>query len=462
VDNLTHTLIGFAAGHSINALRRFTRRNDERNNTTPSETDRRRGGQVALLASVMGNNFPDGDVIFSPLLGDGRLGSLLHHRGFTHTVLAAPVLAVAIVALTFLLLQRKPVSFREGMFAWFVGMLGVLLHIMADSWNDYGVHPFVPFDNHWRYGDRIFIIEPLLWLSLLWALTPLGEGTLGDKLDRSRKSVIWYAVARRSIAVLSIGLLLFFPGMHWVLAAVGCSFFAGLILFQRFVRTPLARVLPPLMILFTFAMGSKAAKTEVLSNVVKQTPMASQGTSEVSTPINMVSTSDPLWRVMDVLASPSASNPWCWRVMVALKSGSGPIAEYETHMGTVSLWPELFAAEGCHIRGRKQSTYQLLSPRLASTEKVHWSAKGQLSVRTLVDLARRYCRVRRLMTFTRYPFAQQSSDGSWVVGDHRYDFDESLGFSEIRIDPNEESGDDCLHLPTPWQTWVMDDLEGAV
>ena len=39
-------------------------------------------------------------------------------------------------------------------------------HLVLDSWNTYGVHPFWPVDSRWYYGDAIFIFEPWLWLLL--------------------------------------------------------------------------------------------------------------------------------------------------------------------------------------------------------------------------------------------------------------------------------------------------------
>jgi len=40
------------------------------------------------------------------------------------------------------------------------------LHIAFDAFNNYGVHPFAPFEDRWFYGDAVFIIDPWLWLTL--------------------------------------------------------------------------------------------------------------------------------------------------------------------------------------------------------------------------------------------------------------------------------------------------------
>ena len=44
--------------------------------------------------------------------------------------------------------------------------MSLLGHLVLDSWNSYGVHPFYPFDMRWYYGDAMFIVEPWLWLFL--------------------------------------------------------------------------------------------------------------------------------------------------------------------------------------------------------------------------------------------------------------------------------------------------------
>ena len=39
--------------------------------------------------------------------------------------------------------------------------LAVLSHILLDYTNNYGVHPYWPFDNRWIYGDSVFIVTDL-------------------------------------------------------------------------------------------------------------------------------------------------------------------------------------------------------------------------------------------------------------------------------------------------------------
>lgn len=148
MDNITHSLIGLAAGEAIARASKKPR-------------------LPILLASVLANNIPDIDV-FSRLFLSDPLLNLLHHRGHTHTFLLAPLEAIIILLLLSLIWKKKPdIPWPQVQCAAF---LGVFLHIFADFWNSYGVVPLWPFSNHWIYGDMIFIVEPWIWILLIPAL----------------------------------------------------------------------------------------------------------------------------------------------------------------------------------------------------------------------------------------------------------------------------------------------------
>ena len=80
MDNITHTLIGIAAAEPL-ALRRPAR-------------DRAR----LWIASAVANNLPDLDVLYTWGAKD-RLTYMLHHRGHSHTLLVAPLLATLWLAI---------------------------------------------------------------------------------------------------------------------------------------------------------------------------------------------------------------------------------------------------------------------------------------------------------------------------------------------------------------------------
>src|SRR4051794_35289329 len=73
MDNVTHTLIGITLGSAL-----FK-------SDTPIK-------KAAIWTAVIGNNIPDLDFMMTPFLSSGSLGYLLHHRGYTHSLLAAFIL----------------------------------------------------------------------------------------------------------------------------------------------------------------------------------------------------------------------------------------------------------------------------------------------------------------------------------------------------------------------------------
>jgi len=50
-------------------------------------------------------------------------------------------------------------------------LLGALVHLFQDFTNNYGVRPFAPFSEKWYAWDIVFIIDPVMLLALLLALT---------------------------------------------------------------------------------------------------------------------------------------------------------------------------------------------------------------------------------------------------------------------------------------------------
>jgi inner membrane protein len=148
MDNVTHTLIGLAAGEAVAVHRKKAR-------------------IPIWIASAVANNLPDLDVILTSFFFRGKINYFLHHRGHSHTLLLSPLLTLLILLPLFLFWRKKEVPWKEVVF---VSFLGPPLHIFSDYWNSYGVHPFWPFNMEWFYGDMAFIVEPWIWVLLLPAL----------------------------------------------------------------------------------------------------------------------------------------------------------------------------------------------------------------------------------------------------------------------------------------------------
>src|SRR5690348_3626302 len=145
MDNLTHSVVGLGVGALI----------DRSLAAEPDAERQSLRSRMLLIVGCLASNFPDLDLVLTPLL-DAPLGYLLHHRGHTHTLLAAIGEALLLLALVWLLwpaarrlLRDSPVARRGALLATGAGLL---LHLGMDSLNVYGVHPFWPLDPDWYYG----------------------------------------------------------------------------------------------------------------------------------------------------------------------------------------------------------------------------------------------------------------------------------------------------------------------
>lgn len=154
----------------------------------------------ATLTLTIAAEFPDIDVLlnlFDEVAGFG------HHRGFTHTLLGAPLMAAAVLGLVYGihrwrvkrgLSTRVPVDWP---WLYAFSLLGVLSHILLDFTNNYGVRPFAPFNPKWYAWDIVFIIEPVMYLlffaafALPWLAALIG-GEIGERKQhfRGRASAI--------------------------------------------------------------------------------------------------------------------------------------------------------------------------------------------------------------------------------------------------------------------------------
>jgi inner membrane protein len=138
----------------------------------------------ATLAAVLAAEAADLDILWSIA---GPVQELKHHRGITHTFLAAPVVAGAVVAVIaagrFLWKRRKPPSAApihdanaspalppiHWGWLYLTALIAALSHLLLDWTNNYGVRPFFPFNPRWYAGSFVFIAEPILWAVLILA-----------------------------------------------------------------------------------------------------------------------------------------------------------------------------------------------------------------------------------------------------------------------------------------------------
>lgn len=154
MDNLTHGLLGLAIG----SLRRPDgtpgRAMGAPNRLSP--TDR-----AVLLGCVLAAELPDVDSII--LFTDPVHHALVAHRGWTHSLVAAPALALVaavVVRLFFRDARLKPV------FAWSLASL-LFAHLFSDLWTGWGTKLLLPFSDARLLLDWTMVIDPWITLPLL-------------------------------------------------------------------------------------------------------------------------------------------------------------------------------------------------------------------------------------------------------------------------------------------------------
>jgi inner membrane protein len=187
VDNLTHSMVGWALGQA--GLKTKTRK--------------------GLAALILGANMPDIDVFF----GNAPWDPLAIHRGFTHGLVGGVLVMPPVLAGLLWLLDRWQVSrngvFRSGLpmrVGWLIGLayLGTLTHPLLDGLTTYSVQLLSPFSNAWFHADGLFIIDVWVWLLLAIAI--------GVSKRRERKGREW-----RRIPQAALGILLAYIGLNLVI-----------------------------------------------------------------------------------------------------------------------------------------------------------------------------------------------------------------------------------------------------
>jgi inner membrane protein len=313
-----------------------------------------------FIAGVVGANLPDADLVYTRIT-PAPLGALLHHRGHTHTIVGIAVLGVAMVAVCALPRIRDSIGPSRGRL-WALIAIALASHLILDSWNSYGVHPFWPLSARWIYGDAVYILEPWLWLFLgvtaaLNTVSPTGRGLLAAALGL-------LVAAGAFLGIIPIVALL----------ALSLVAFIYAVLVRR--ATPHRRASIALALALAF-VGSLFATREVVRAKVRASPPP--GTRG---------------RIMDVVLSPEAANPLCWSALsIASDEAAG-----EYVMTHASVTP--FGTSGCASGG---------------TGAVQWESPLPQSLARLRGLNRGDCWVRAWLQFGRAPEITATT-----ISDYRY------------------------------------------
>jgi inner membrane protein len=404
MDNVTHSLIGLTAGECLFSL------------TQKISLNRRPAlsRKSILILSVVAANFPDLDVLIGKF-SSSPFDSLLQHRGYTHTLVGALIQAL-FFTLTLMLVskvKKRRDHFKTISWIFTVGFIGIFLHILLDSLNSYGVHPFWPFNNKWYYGDSIFIIEPWIWATLSVLLFSVYERGL----------------ARWSLLLLSffsLGISIYFRIAPIFLIVMLLIWMIGLFfLSHRFSikkRPWIAAIGFSLVTLF-FVFSGRFVKSQL---------------REIQWQLN------PEGKRFDVILNPMPLNFFCWSFIFVEVQGKP--SQYKLTSGFFSLAPEKIRPQTCSNVTQRNQIVSFTSQHAGQDPRIVTYPSYKVPVDSIIQFYKNDCRVRTYFQFSRAPFVQ-SKNGKLEMGDYRFEKPKVEGFSRLKF-PLKPI--DCPSHSVPW------------
>jgi inner membrane protein len=152
----------------------------------------RRLGRGAVLAGAAGGLVPDLDVLVVPLLGP--LAEWQYHRGITHSLFFAPLLAPALGWLSWRWARWRrpgdPAAAPEARATWtWVWLLALLTHPLLDLFTVYGTQLLAPLSNTRFAIPAVAIIDPAYTLLLLAAIA-LGWRAGAARATRAARAAL--------------------------------------------------------------------------------------------------------------------------------------------------------------------------------------------------------------------------------------------------------------------------------
>jgi inner membrane protein len=402
LDNVTHSVVGLFLAEAALVLRA------SRPQFGPVSDGLRAS---ALLVSVLANNAPDIDSAYASALTQ-PLGSLLHHRGHTHTLVLVPVLALLALGVTLGIARARgtTVTTRDRLWLSWLALFGVAVHIGLDATNNYGVHPFWPFFDGWLYGDTVFIVEPLLWAALIPPLVVVAR-------------LRWLEVVLAVLMVVGVLLCWLLDFIPRSMAAIVTLLACGTAL-ASYRASALRRVLVSTaatgVVLATFAVTGSVARATLLEASARIFPRAV---------------------THDAVLTPMPADPLCWQAQLVQTDGG----RYVVRSVVVAVAPSLLASDECPFDRGATPTAPSTSVPAASTPELRWGREFSAPAGELRSLARESCVFAALLQFARVPYWTKTPSLGRVAGDLRYDRSAGLDFSDTVLD-----GVGCpKHLP-PW------------
>lgn len=158
-----------------------------------SRTGLNRKTGLATLTMVLAAEAPDADIL--AFIG-GSVTGFAHHRGFTHTLVGAPVVAAAVLIVVYgihrLRLRRgwKPKIPPRWKLLFVYALFICLVHIFQDFTNQYGVRPFAPFHPRWYSWDIVSIVDPIMLAALFLGLVvPWLLGLISEEVGAGKNQL---------------------------------------------------------------------------------------------------------------------------------------------------------------------------------------------------------------------------------------------------------------------------------
>jgi inner membrane protein len=368
MDNLSHSVVGLATGEFIHR-------------SLPSEPDAQRHSlrrRLLLVSCAIASNFPDLDIVLTPLL-PAPLGYLLHHRGHTHTLLYSLPQALLVWALICLFwpsarrLIKESANARKGLIL-SLG-LGFGLHLLMDYLNSYGIHPFHPYDSRWFFGDMVYILEPIFWVAF--------GVTLSMMVSRGWLRGLFIATLMGIPLFFTInGFLLWSSLVSLIVLAIA----VGAVQHKAHGRSRAALILAAVISIGFIGIQSFAS---------------AQARSMVA---QRLTGKDPKSRILDLAMTPFPTNPLCW-TFVSIESNADADT-YRLRRGLLSLAPEILPVTACPASLSERPNQNEVLPAIAFL----FEREGDLY--TLRMLKNRNCHFEAWLRFARAPLliADQASD----------------------------------------------------
>lgn len=409
MDNITHSLAGVLVAELALEARRRLGRGEPDEKTT----------RAAWITSIAANNAPDLDLILTPLTG-GPLGYLLHHRGHTHTLALAPLVALLPVLFGWLFARRTKSAF-DVPFHLVLAVIGCCVHMVLDFGNSYGVHPFWPLNNAWFFGDTLFIIEPLLWVVMSAPLVFASKRLV---------SRVAFAIPPALAVLLAIVSGAVLPPFVAVLGAL----------------TPLLIVLGTRLLRVRRVLVTSALTLLVIGVFAGQSIIA-RGRAEEA-----LQTLFPDAHVADIALSPMPGNPFCW-------TGVSVMSERDWLVNrrfALSTLPSMMSAEGCHTSPPMHTTAARVPTPVRSPVDVWMIDEVRVPLTRLRDLQAHDCFAQAYLRFSRVPYLREDADER-VLGDVRYDRSPELEWVEAAM-PREDEAHACPVRVPDWEPPRLDVL----